>query len=252
MPTEPDAPDIRNVGIPEFHWYRGPSAIEDGFVTLDIDKAEHYDIRGADLQVAFDLANIETDDDIAAFTRKWGLLWHGVGAPEFREPLSHWYQAARVMGYMVKLATLLKLAGDTSGPRLHEHLERLRDYVTREQPAIDPDGALITEPETLSDRELMDTVSEIVQAFVNRAAVNVRWSVFDRGYGDFAQVLAAPDVYNAAVLQIGMMLVGPAGAAICEGCGRAFNPERRQQRYHSATCSDRARYRRWKERQKTA
>src|SRR5215210_6166532 len=95
------------VGFPE--WVRGPARIADGEVILDEDRAERYAAHSID-QAIFELAAANDYQDVRAFVRRYGLLWHGpesLGTGECRESLSDWqtavYEAATVLLLYMKL-----------------------------------------------------------------------------------------------------------------------------------------------------
>ena len=81
------------VGFSE--WVRGPARIADGEVILDEDRAERYTPHSID-QAIFELAAASDYQDLRAFVRRYGLLWHGpdsLGTGECRESVSNWQTA---------------------------------------------------------------------------------------------------------------------------------------------------------------
>ena len=242
------------VGFAEKGWWRGPAHIEDGYVVLDDDEVEWYWHLGADESVAFDLAGIDSPDQIVEFVARWGLLWSGPQPPyteSLREPVSHWLSAAATLKEILTLGTLTRLAGGGQ----EGSMARLRDHFKDSPSALLGEGGWGSGQEGFSNEAVLRGSSQFVSTFVNRAAANVRWSIFDASnesgtdfpVGTFIPVLDAPDVYNVAILRAAVVLTRAALPSICPGCGLPFTPTDGRQKYHSAECGDRVRYRRWYE-----
>jgi hypothetical protein len=96
------------VGFPE--WVRGPARIADGEVVLDEARAERYTPHDID-QAIFELATARDYQDLRAFVRRYGLLWHGpdsLGTEECRESLSDWQIAAHEAATVILLYMRLR------------------------------------------------------------------------------------------------------------------------------------------------
>lgn len=58
-----------------------------------------------------------------------------------------------------------------------------------------------------------------------------------------------PDLETSAYVQLAMFVVNRAPVEQCAGCGRLFTPESGKQKYHSKSCANTSRWRRWSEKQ---
>src|SRR5215203_2970310 len=104
--------DVGSTLVQHPMWAKGPTSVEDNEVILDESRAERYGLNEPEQveRMAFDLAAMafhgsgRDPQQVVAFVRRYGLLWHGadeIGSGSCRESLSDWWHEAE------KLSTLL-------------------------------------------------------------------------------------------------------------------------------------------------
>lgn len=233
------------------HWARGPARIVGEDVILDEDRAEHYFLYEP-TDLLFDLADLGADPNnrdpraVLSFVRRYGLLWHGaedLGSGECQEPLSKWWEEARI----------LALTGDFY-VRLKDSLEAGSVEPIRASPM---DWTDVFADEAPNDRGLMDQASVFLAECISinmegcsfGIASSVQLDVKPHGPGVFLLSHSPPNLVSAAYAQLAMSIVNRAPIKECAGCGRMFVPESGKQKYHSKSCASTNRWRRWKDAQ---
>jgi predicted RNA-binding Zn-ribbon protein involved in translation (DUF1610 family) len=233
------------------HWARGPARVVGDEVVLDEDRAEPYYIfEPTDL--LFDLADLGAGPhkrdprEAVSFVRRYGLLWHGaerLGSGQCREPLEKWWSEAG----------MLAVTGDLY-MRLRDSLQAGSADPLRDSPV---DFTSIFDSEAPSDEGLMGQASvflaEAISMKLERCdlgvASSVQLEVVPRGPGIFLLSQNPPNLVSAAYAQLALAMVNRAPIQECPGCGRMFVPQSGKQKYHSPSCANTSRWRRWKERQ---
>ena len=229
------------LGFPE--WLRGPASIVGGEVVLDEERAEPYTPYNMDRAI-FELAALmQSEDNIGAFVRRYGLLRRGpklLGTGKCREPVSEWHTAIGSAWVAVHLYRKLREAAKTG--------------------SADPVRALginwTQAPETSTDKEYLAWQSILLAELINAqlrhcpTALAPAYSS-EQGIelGAFVFTSTPPDLLTAAYADFATLVSTRAELKECPGCGVLFHPKSGKQKYHDPTCAGSARWRRWKEKQ---
>ena len=253
-------------------WLRGPAWIDDAAIVLDTASATSYQPL-AEPHIGIELARVHTNDEVVAFVRRYGLLRTKPaktrGAP-LRESLDQFLRITHDVRALLELAIDLQRAGEGDKSAMAE----LRDAIT----VPDDDMVLTSDghggqverragdfipPEVryvgADDRTILVATSRIVARYVNeclrredaglqfvdRAAMGedappARWRL-----GMMPNTLA-----GACYLSVALTLVDREPIGICaeQSCRKIFFIEDGRQRFCTATCANRARFKRYKER----
>jgi len=229
------------LGFPE--WLRGPASIVGGEVVLDEERAERYTPYNMDRTIFELAALVQSEDNIGAFVRRYGLLRRGpklLGTGKCREPVSEWHNAIRGAWVAVHLYHKLREAAKTG--------------------SADPVRALginwTQAPETSTDKEYLASRSLLLAELTNdqlrhcpTALVPAYSSEHGIELGAFVFTSRTPDVLTAAYADFATLVATRAELKECPGCGRLFHPKSGKQKYHDPSCAGSARWRRWKEKQ---
>jgi hypothetical protein len=229
------------VGFPE--WVRGPARIVDGEVALDRSRAERYALHNVHGAI-FELAVVRIHQDIRAFVRRYGLLWHGpdsLDTGQHGETVSDWKTAAREAALVVLLYLRLREAEETGSA------DPVRDL------NITWSGA----PEATNEREYLRLHSMGLARLINQRMGAWRSKLTpgfqfeeEAGPGKFVFTHQAPNLLAAAYTDFATTIVSQrAELKECPGCGRVFHPESGKQKYCTKSCASTSRWRRWKEQQ---
>jgi len=223
----------------DLEWLRGPASHEDGWIVLDDKQATEYALY-VEPQLALDLSYVRTPDDAVSFVQRHGMLWHGPGSEEFREPFSEWdREASRLRGVFSSYAAVQAAMG--GDPLALAVIRRLGERRSRIPPSIAPMSddkvlkRLSTQIATLVTERLAGAQEGLVPLYEDDEVVP----------GQFAFVMKPRDLLGAVYHQFGQAIVGRIPLAICAGCFRVFEIEDPRQKYCSKSCGSRARYRRW-------
>jgi hypothetical protein len=192
----------------------------------------------------FELSVVRNHQDIRAFVRRYGLLWHvpdSLDTGEHRETVSDWKTAAHEAALVVLLYLRLREAEET------ESADPVRDL------NIPWSGA----PEATNEREYLRLHSKGLAGLINqhmgawRAALIPAFQFEEEaGLGEFVFTHQSPNLLAAAYADFAITIVGQrADLKECPGCGRVFHPESGKQKYCTKSCASTSRWRRWKEQQ---
>jgi hypothetical protein len=226
------------VGFPE--WVRGPSRVVDGEIILDEDRAEHYTPDNLDRAI-FDLAGVSHYQDVRAFVRRYGLLWHGpnsLGTGECRESVSEWQEAT----YEANVILLLYM-------KLWE-AERIGSADPLRSLNMTWQGM----PETSTDEDYLKQISTGLAGLINNHVAQYPMVLIPAfrfeekappGEFDFGR--EPPNLQKALYTNLATMIGQRAELKECVGCGRLFHPESGKQKYCTKSCASTSRWRRWKE-----
>ena len=228
------------VGFPE--WVRGPSRVVDGEIILDENRAERY-MPGLLDRAIFELAAASDYQDLRAFVRRYGLLWHGpdfLGTGECRESVSEWREAASEANLIVLLYMKLREAERTGSA------DPLRSLNMTWQGM----------PETSNDEVYLKLVSMGLAGLINNHVAQYPMVLipafrFEEKAppGEFVFDRQPPDLHEALYTDLATMIAQRAELKECPGCGRLFHPESGKQKYCTKSCASTSRWRRWKEQQ---
>ena len=225
-------------------WVKGPARIEGGEVVLDESRADRYwlyDSSQAE-QMAFDLAAMafhrsgRDPQQVVAFVRRYGLLWHGVdklGSGNCREPLDSWWLEAEKLSSVLYTSTRL-------GEALREGSEApVRRYM--ESLGLSFDSS--------ADDTYLMAATTIVTRQLNQGLQGGRWGLVTAGPGELQLAYYPTSLVAAAYANIATLVAARAEFKECRGCHRIFQPKSGKQKYHLPECATRARQRRWKREQ---
>jgi len=211
-------------------------------VVLD-DSEEYsiYDDRGR----VFELAGIRTHDEAVAFASKHGLLWHGAAADYLREPFSEWLAQAAMMTRLTLLHSLILLAvkGDADAiAELRTSYEPV--YGEMFELPVDTDADVVHRASIV----LAGLVSEGLKGTDLGISVGLEWEGGQPG--EFRTIAHPPHLLGAIYHELSLLIAQRWQMLACPECGRTFIPTDARQRYCSPACSNRARYKRFTERQR--
>ena len=228
------------MGLPE--WIRGPASIVDDEVVLDEERAERYALHNLNGAI-FELATLRNPQDIKAFVRRHGLLLRGpddLGTAECREPLSDWQREA----HQAALAVMLYM-------RLLE-----AERIGSAEPVRSLNLAWKGAPETSEDEAYLQQQSMGLAGLINQHLRRCQPALApafqfeaESGAAEFVITHQPPTLLAAIYADFAVIVAQRAELKRCPGCGRMFHPESGRQKYHSKSCANNDRWRRWKERQ---
>jgi hypothetical protein len=230
-----------SLGFPE--WFRGPANIVGGEVVLDEERAEPYTPYNMDRAIFELAALVQSEDNIGAFVRRYGLLRRGpklLGTGNCREPVSEWHNAIRDAWVAVHLYRKLREAAKTG--------------------SADPVRALSINwtqaPETSTDEEYLAWRSALLAKRISDQLRHcpttlIPASSSEQGIevGAFVFTSRPPDLLTAAYADFATLVSTRAELNECPGCRVLFHPRSGKQKYHDASCAGSARWRRWKQKQ---
>lgn len=244
MSAEREQSGVATLDVPP-PWLRGPAALDDGWVVLDLERAREYQPSEAGLP--YDLAAVSAPADVIAFVQRHGLLRHGPGADEHRERLRDFEEQALGLRYILRVYQELRrgLSEDRG-----ESVEGLRALRGELRPALSD----FFEAPASSDEELLAQASVTIAQGISQGLEGVEESVGAAVVGGgspglFGFAPRPPDLVGYAYHQLAMAVVSRAAMRTCAECGRFFPVKDRRQRFCTPTCASRARYRRWSKRQ---
>jgi hypothetical protein len=229
-------------------WLRGRALLDEDYIVLDKAHSTEYQPMTT-TELLFDLAAIRRPSDALPFVRRYGLLFHGPDADEFREPWSEWERTALLLSGFLHMHVSLHKAvrGDAAAA---EELrsrwgETVKGFYKQEAPT-----------EEMFFLQVTDFLAHWTTQGLEGAQFGVGPAAFFQkdgepygGPGDFVLTVNPPNLLGYAYNQFAHFLNQGVPGARCPECGRVFVIKDRRQRFCSPQCAQRARYRRWKERQ---
>ena len=229
------------LGFPQ--WLRGPASIVGGEVVLDEERAEPYTPYNMDRAIFELAALLQSEDNIGAFVRRYGLLRRGpklLGTGKCREPVSEWHNAIHDAWVAVHLYRALREAAKTGSAA----------------PVRALGITLPRAPETSTDEEYLALWSFLLAKGINDQLEDcptalVPASSPEQGIelGAFVFTSRPPNLLSAAYADFATLVSRRAELKECPGCRVLFHPTSGKQKYHDRTCAGSARWRRWKEKQ---
>ncbi len=236
------------------YWMRGPARIVGDEVVLDEDRAEEYYMYEP-TELLFDLAEIGPDpqnrdsQNVLAFVRRYGLLWHGadkLGSGECREPLNDWWNESYNLAVIADLYVRLKDSVESGSTEIL--YSGNIDYEAFGEESIMEDDDALREFTSLL---LAEEISIKLEGCNLGLASSMGLDVEPRGPLNFLMTQGPPNLVVSAYAQLAMAIVNRAPMTECPGCGRLFVPESNKQKYHSKSCASTSRWRRWKANQES-
>jgi hypothetical protein len=242
---------LRRQGAPELRWLKGRARFEDGAIVLDpASTTEYHPFADAVTDFPYELSAIAEPRDAVDFARRFGLLHHGPGDEELREPWTEWEAAALQIRGIMRLGVHLgeAIRGDEEAlSSVRVHAERWADQF--QAPAS-------------NDDEVFAQVSIVLAGMVNAGLDDVGFGVEaevgkklpDGSIGRpsrFAFSPRSPDLLGLIYYAVGLAMVAGVPGRSCAGCGRIFPVRDPRQRYHDNLCAQRTRYRRWAEKNRS-
>lgn len=233
------------------YWIRGPAWIDTDSLEIVLDEVRaqpYYLYEGEGL--LFDLAGLGEGDkaqNVLAFVRRYGLLWHGadkVGSGECRESLYAWFEAVGTLRFVMGLyRSLIEHTRSDSPEPIHSlGIELgLPDEIAEQATEEDYVNAAKT--------AVADMITMGLEGCRPGIAPYVGHVSDRHTAGEFVFSFVPSDLVGAAYAEFAMLVGTRAEIVECPGCGRLFSPESGKQKYHSKSCASTSRWRRWKENQ---
>jgi len=199
--------------------------------------------------ILFGIANIQNPDDAVAFATKFGLLWSGPDADEYREDYELWSQEAVLLLSTLQMYAWLQDAIDGN----EKALALLWKY-----------GPLAYAP--LFEIDIPDDNDDLL---LERVSVSIAWIV-SRGLAGVEEGLVATVEYEkdtpgkfvlssrpqslvgAAYHGLALTIANRVSLKACDQCGKLFPVTHGARLYCSETCSYRSRHKRWKEKKEAS
>jgi hypothetical protein len=235
------------------HWARGPAHIDKGDIVLDESRAEEYFLfEPKDL--LFDFADLTYPHPVnpdpqraVAFARRYGLLWHGkedLDGGQCREPLQRWWEESFDLAVLLDLYIRLLEAVDTnSAEPLRAAAGNYMEFV--EGGSLDDDEYWIESASLV----LAEVVSIKLKDCKLGLASTLGIDVEPKRPDIFLLAHRPDDLVESAYALFAMAIVHRAPMRWCAGCGRMFTPRSGKQKYHSKSCANTSRWRRWNQKQ---
>ena len=261
-------------------WLRGPTWIDGDDIVMSVVDATPYRML-AESDVGLELARVRTPAEALEFARRFGLLRASPSGRSMslkvdpksplREPVALFETTAEDLRYVLDTIVLVRRGNQGDVTAVRELRRRLvipedadvsvRDpatdrYVTRRA------GDVYSPRERFvgaDERTILTYASEHAAQIVNDGL----WSespvnVYDRAFASESvppgswRVGTSPDTLaTACYLSVALVLAEQRPIGICEDetCRRVFFIEDGRQRFCTAACANRARYRRYRQRQ---
>jgi hypothetical protein len=242
--------DVAISVVQQPEWTKGPARIEGKEVILDARRANRYWIYEFEQaeQMAFDLAAMafystgRDPQQVVAFVRRYGLLWHGadkLGSGECRESLDDWWLEAEKLSSVLSMSTKLgESMREGSAAPVIRHFERLGVKET-----------LASSFDSLTDETYLMAATTIVARLLNQVLQGGQWGMATAGPGELQLAYYPTSLVAAAYANIATLVAAKAEFRECLGCHRIFPPKSSKQKYHTPDCATRTRQRRWKREQ---
>jgi hypothetical protein len=231
-------------------WARGPARISGEEVILDENRAEPYYMYepvGLFSDLAYLAVRHEHGDfrDILAFVRRYGLLWHGaedLGTGGCREKLSDWWRESTTLEILLKLHMGLQeyVKNGSAGPLRKTMTDLFEEFKS---------GQAAPNDETLAEQVsiyLAEQMTGKLEGCTLGITSSMGLDVKPKGPGIFLLAQNPPNLATAACAQLALRVVNSVPLARCPGCGRVFEVTSGKQKYHSPSCANTDRWRRWK------
>lgn len=235
-------------------WLRGPSWLDGDDIVMDVAAAHHYRLL-AEPDVGIKLARARTPVDAVAFVRRFGMLrttpkylTRGLDLrTPLREPFSSFEAASGTLRQISETVVLVRRGGEGDVAAVRELRRMLSET----------EGDVFG---TMEARSVLMNASQKSAEMLSEglAQEDSRVSVYDRAImgesvapGAWRIGTTPHTLVGACFLSVALALAEQRPIGICEdeACRRIFFVEDPRQRFCTAKCSNRARYRRHRNRQ---
>jgi predicted RNA-binding Zn-ribbon protein involved in translation (DUF1610 family) len=240
-------------------WVRGRAHVADGEIILDAGKAETYALRQLD-NLPLDLASLDEGDpeQVVAFVRRYGLLWHGPdklgkGTLELREYVQDWGHVVALLGNTINFyVDLRKTKKDDPRDTLRKSTSLFFAHAFMSSLAAE-------ENQQWTDEDYVKLGNELLSAWLDYKIRSCTLGTVPTAEQDArdrpGQVLLAyhpSDLETAAYAELAMLIAGQQELRPCKGCGHWFLPTSSKNLYHAPNCSTITRQRKRRQRSREA
>jgi len=261
-------------------WHRGPAWVDGDDIVMDLANITRYQPR-TQPQLGVELSRIRTADDAAEFVRQYGLLTKEADrhlpveverpAGTLREPFALFQRVAEDLRTVLETMLAVRLARSGDEDALHKLREWYWDltepvgsdglsfeerYTDRRLEVVAPAPRLKPADE---DRSIMALASQVAAGTLNAGMIQGKpqVAVFDRAFageavppGSWRIGLEQSTLEVLCYMSVALTLTDQQPIGICAepSCRRIFFITDGRQRYCTATCANRARFKRFKER----
>ena len=226
---------------------------------MDVSEADTYTLHQP-VNLPLDLAMLDegNNEQILAFVRRYGLLWHGpdnlqTDTRQLRESMRDWERVVAVLGNTINFYITLRRA-ENGDPR-----NILRNSASSASPLFARAfrrRLAAEEKQQWTDENYLNLGNELLAAWLDDKVRGCTLGVVPVAEQDArdhpGQVLLTyrpSDLETAAYTELAMLIAGQQELRRCKGCGRWFLPTSSKNLYHDPSCATNARQRRRRQRQ---
>jgi hypothetical protein len=236
-------------------WVRGRAHVADGEIILDASKTETYAFGQLD-NLPLDLASLDegSPEQIVAFVRRYGLLWHGPdelghGTTQLCESVQEWWHV------IVELGNTINFYVDLRKAKKDDPQDTLRKSASPLFAHAFIKGLKAEKNQQWTDEDYVKLGNELLSAWLDDKASGCTLGTVPVAGQDArvrpGQVLLTyhpPDLETAAYTELAMFIASQQELRSCRGCGSWFRPKSDKHLYHNESCATNARQRRRRER----
>lgn len=220
-------------------WTHGRPVVKGDYISLE-NPTEYHPLECADL--VFDFSALESVKDVSAFVAHYGLL----SKTEGYEKIANFLSEAVTIRMLLRLVIAIRRR-DT---QFLWDIWRVKEY------------ASLFEAPPQTDDELLGQAAALVSVVINDKIQNVRHGLVTENLlevdgqagspGLFLWVAFPDTLLQFIYYHLAQVIATKVPLAICPECGRLFKVEHGHQEYCSPRCSNRARIKRYRQKQQSA
>lgn len=228
-------------------WVRGVATFDAGEFVLPSGDAETYRPRLSDPEILADLVGVRDPRRALRFISKHGPLWSGVSEEgPIAERWSDWERSLEQLRRAFRLYEGLRQAqtgDDRAGGVVIDDL--LDEPGVAAQPGAPP-WAVEQSISVLLD----ELVNLHLEGSETRLVFTPETDKPERSPGRFRMGASATTLESHAWLQLAFIITNQRATRRCQQCGAVFPVNHQRQKFCTRQCAQRARYRRWADKQK--